>query len=118
MKRLKKIATNLGCRPIHPAVTVQTSRNCRRAARTFSVLPKVLELAYYAAYFQICDFTFQNINDNIFNYITFILEIWIHILRDILLNNVTKKYAELSVGVDRMLRQCCNNDVMLYLQRD
>ena len=48
----------------------------------------------------------------------FILETWIHILRDILLNNVTKKYAELSVGVYGMLIQRCNNDVMLYLQRD
>ena len=48
----------------------------------------------------------------------FILETWIHILRDILLNNVTKKYAELSVGVDGMLIQRCNNDVMLHLQRD
>ena len=86
--------------------------------RKCSVLPKVLELAYYAAYFQICDFTFQNIYDNNFNCITFILETWIHILRDILLNNVTKKYAELSVGVYGMLIQRCNNDVMLYLQRD
>ena len=34
---------------------------------------------------------------------------------DILLNNVTKKYAELSVGVYGMLIQRCNNDVMLYL---
>ena len=70
--------------------------------------------------FQICDFTFQNINDNNFNYTTFILETWIHILRDILLNNVTKKYAELSVGDYGMLIviQRCNNDVMLYLQRD
>ena len=83
-----------------------------------SVLPKVLELAYYTAYFQICDLTFQNIYDNNFNYITFILETWIHILRDILLDNVAKKYAELSVGVDRMLIQRCNNDVMLHLQRD
>ena len=79
---------------------------------------KVLELAYYAAYFQICDFTFQNIYDNNFNHITFILETWIHISRDILLNNVTKKYAELSVGVYGMLVQRCDNDVMLYLQRD
>ena len=78
----------------------------------------VLELAYYAAYFQTCDFTFQNIYDNNFNYITFILETWIHILRDILLNNVTKKYAELSVGVYGMLIQRCNNDVILHLQRD
>ena len=92
--------------------------NCRTAARKCSVLPKVLELAYYAAYFQICDFTFQNIYDNNFNYITFILETWIHILRDILLNSVTKNYAKLSVGVYRMLIQHCNNDVMLYLQRD
>ena len=30
---------------------------------------------------------------------------------DILLNNVTKKYAELSVGVYGMLIQRCNNDV-------
>ena len=67
------------------------------------MLPRVLELAYYAAYFQICDFTFQNIYDNNFNYITFILETWIYILRDILVNNVTKKYAELSVGVYGML---------------
>ena len=101
-----------------PAISVKTSRNCRTAARKCSVLPRVLELAYYAAYFQICDFTFQNIYDNNFNYITFILETWIHILRDILLNNVTKKYAELSVGVYGMLVQRCNNDVMLYLQRD
>ena len=101
-----------------PAISVQTTRNCRTAARKCSVLPKVLELAYYAAYFQICDFTLKNIHDNNFNYITFILETWIHILRDILLNNVTKKYAELSVGVDRMLIQRCNNDVMLHLQRD
>ena len=88
-----------------PAISVQTSHNCRTAARKCSVLPRVLELAYYAAYFQFCDFTFQNIYDNNFNYITFILETWIglHILRDILLNNVTKKYAELSVGVYRML---------------
>ena len=99
-------------------ISVQTSRNCRTAARKCSVLPKVFELAYYAAYFQICDFTFQNIHDNNFNYITFILETWIHILRDILLNNVTKKYAELSVGVYGMLIQRCNNDVMLHLQRD
>ena len=48
----------------------------------------------------------------------FILEAWMHILRDILLNNVTKKYAELSVGDYGMLIQCGNNDVMLYLQRD
>ena len=98
------------------------SRNCWTAARKCSVspkvLPKVLELAYYAAYFQICDFTFQNIYDNNFNYTTFILETWIHILRDILLNNVTKKYAELSVGDYGMLIQRCNNDVMLYLQWD
>ena len=93
-----------------PAICVQTTQ--------FSVLPRVLELAHYAAYFQICDFTFQNIHDNYFNYITFILETWIHILRDILLNNVTKKYAELPVGVYRMLIQRCNNDVMLHLQRD
>ena len=75
---------------------------------------------YFAAYFQICDFTFQNLRvyDNNFNYIMFILETWIHILRDILLNNVTKKYAELSVGAYGMLIQRCNNDVMLYLQRD
>ena len=52
----------------------------------------------FAAHFQICDLTFQNIYHNNFNYIPFILETWIHILRDILLNNVTKKYAELSVG--------------------
>ena len=75
-------------------------------------------IGYYAAYFQTCDFTFQNIYDNNFDYITFILETWIHILRDILLNNVTKKYAELSVGVYGMLMQRCNNDVMLHLQRD
>ena len=31
---------------------------------------------------------------------------------DKLLNNVTKKYAELSVGIYRMLIQCCNNDVI------
>ena len=39
---------------------------------------------------------------------------------DRLLNNVTKIYAELSVGVYRMLIQRCNNDVglMLHLQRD
>ena len=43
------------------------------------------------------------------------METWIHILMDILLNNVTKKYAELSVGVYGMLIQRCNNDVMLYL---
>ena len=92
--------------------------HCRTAARKCSVLPKVLELAYYAAYFQICDFTFKNIHDHNFNYIKFILETWIHILRDILLDNVTKKYAELSVGVDRMLIQRCNNDVMLHFQRD
>ena len=42
-------------------------------------------IAYYAAYFQICDFTFKNIYDNNLNYIAFILETWIHILRDILL---------------------------------
>ena len=48
----------------------------------------------------------------------FILETWIHILRDILLNNVTKKYAELSVGDYGMLIERRNNDVMLYLQRD
>ena len=95
----------------------KTSRNCRTAARKCSVLPKVLELANYAAYFQICDFTFKNIPDNNFNYITFIFETWIHILRDILLDNVTKKYAELSVGVYGMLIQR-NNDVMLHLQRD
>ena len=41
----------------------------------------------------------------------FILETWMHILRDILLNNVTKKYAELSVGDYGMLIQRCNNDV-------
>ena len=35
-----------------------------------------------------------------------------------MLNNVTKKYAELSVGVNGMLIQRCNNDVMLHLQRD
>ena len=35
-----------------------------------------------------------------------------------MLNNVTKIYAELSVGVYRMLIQRCNNDVMLHLQRD
>ena len=46
------------------------------------------------------------------------METWIHILMDILLNNVTKKYAELSVGVDRMLIQRCNDDVTLHLQRD
>ena len=101
-----------------PAISVQMTRNCRTAARKCSVLPKVLELAYYAAYFQICDLMFQNILDNSFNFIMFILETWIHILRDILLNNVTKKYAELSVGVDRMLIECCNNDVMPHLQRD
>ena len=101
-----------------PAISVQTTRNCRTAARKCSVLLEVLELAYYAVYFQICDFTFKNIHNNNFNYITFILGTWIHILRDILLNSVTKKYAELSVGVDRMLIQHCNNDVMLHLQRD
>ena len=46
------------------------------------------------------------------------METWIHILMDILLNNVTKKYAELPVGVYGMLIQRGNNDVMLYLQRD
>ena len=86
-----------------PAINVQTTRNCRTAARKCSVLPKVLELAYYAAYFQICGFTFKNIHDNNLNYITFILETWTHILRDKYLNNVTKKYAELSVGVYGML---------------
>ena len=91
---------------------------CRTEATKCSLLPKVLELANYAAYFKICYFTFQNIYDNNFNYITFILETLIHILRDILLNNVRKKYAELSVGVYGMLIQRCNNDVMLYLQRD
>ena len=101
-----------------PEISVQTTRNCRTAARNCSVLPKVLELAYYAAYFQICDFMFKNKRDNNFNYITFILETWIHILRDILLNNVTKKYAGLSVGVERMLIQRCNNDLMLHLQRN
>ena len=100
-----------------PAISVQTSRNCRTAAIKCSVLPKVLELAYYAAYFQICDFTFQNIYDNNFNYTTFILDTWIHILRVILLNNVTKKYAELSVGDYGMLIQRCNNDVMLNASR-
>ena len=94
------------------------SRNWRTAARKCSVLPKVLELAYYAAYFQICGFTFQNIYDNNFNHATFILETWINILRDILLNNVAKKYAELSVGDYGMLIHRCNNDVMLHLQRD
>ena len=42
----------------------------------------------------------------------------VYLLRDILLNNVTKIYAELSVGVYRMLIQRCINDVMLHLQRD
>ena len=37
---------------------------------------------------------------------------------DMLLINVTKKYAELPVGVYGMLIQRCDNDVMLYLQRD
>ena len=100
-----------------PAIRVKTYRNCRTAARKCSVLQKVLELAYYAAYFQNCDFTFQNIYDNNFNYITFIFETWIHILRDILLNNVKKIYAELSVDVYGILMQRCNNDIMLHLQR-
>ena len=51
------------------------------------------------------------------NYITFILETWIHILRDILLNNVTKKYAELSVGVYGMLIQRRNASVTTGLRR-
>ena len=101
-----------------PAISVQMTRNCRWAARKSSFLPKVLELAYYAAYFQICDFTFQNIYDNNFNYIMFILETWIYLLRDRLLNNVTKIYAELSVGVYRILIKRCNNGIMLHLQRD
>ena len=38
---------------------------------------------------------------------------------DRLLNNVTKiYYAELSVGVYRMLIQRCKNDAMLHIQRD
>ena len=110
--------TNIKCIHGFCTISVQTTRNCRTAARKCSVLPKDLELAYYAAYFQICDFTFQNTSDNNLIYITFILKTWIYILRDILLNNVTKKYAELSVGVYGMLIQRCNNDVMLYLQRD
>ena len=32
---------------------------------------------------------------------------------DKLLNNVTKKYAELSVGVYKMLIQRCKNDVLV-----
>ena len=37
---------------------------------------------------------------------------------NVLLNYVTKKYAELSVSVHRMLMQHCNNDVILHLQQD
>ena len=84
------------------------THNCRTAARKFSVFPKVWELAYHAAYFQICDCTFQNTSDYNFNYITIISETWIYLLSDKLSNNVMKKYAELSVGVYKQHR---NNDV-------
>ena len=79
------------------------THNCRTAARKFSFFPKVRELAYEAAYFQICDCTFQNTSDNNFNYKTIILETLIYLLRDKLLNNVKKKYTELSLGVYRMV---------------
>ena len=102
---------------VFPAISVQTTHNCMTAVRKLSVLPKVWVQTYYAAYFQICYFTFQNTSDNL-NYITYILKTWIYILRDRLLNNVTKIYAELSVGVYRLLMQRYNNDVILHLQRD
>ena len=73
--------------------------NCKTAARKFSVFLKVWELSYYAAYFQICDYTFQNTSDNNNNNIPIISETLIYLLMNKLLNNVTKKYAELSVGV-------------------
>ena len=52
-----------------PAISMQTTRQCRTAARKFSVFPKVLELD-----FCIWDCVFQNTSDNSFDYIAIYLE--------------------------------------------
>ena len=74
-EKLKKIVTNFRCFHGFSCYKRSNDSHCRTAARKFSVLPKVLELAYFVVYFKICDFTFQNINDNCSNYITFVLEL-------------------------------------------
>ena len=61
------------------AIMLPSSGFCRTAARKCSVLPNVLELAYYAAYFQICDFTFQNIGETVYIYI-YIIPIMFHFI--------------------------------------
>ena len=46
---------------------------------------------------------FQKTSDGNFNYITIILETWIYLWKHELLNNVTKKDPELSVGNYKMV---------------